>query len=160
MKIRKSTNHDEDKVELQMTPMIDIVFQLLTFFIMTFQIVDLEGDFNLSMVSLGREQLNETPLSLPQRITLKADSNGELASISVNGKPVSDFNALHQLIFQAVNDAGGPGAPGAKSLEAEVECDYHLKYSNTMKAITAISGEKKGEKVIKLIENLRFIQPK
>ena len=160
MKFRKSTNRDEDKVELHMTPMIDIVFQLLTFFIMTFQIVDQEGDLEFSMASPGIEQRDEPPTSLPQRITLKADSNGDLASISVDGKPVSDFSALHQLIFRAVNDAGGPGAPGAKSLEAEVECDYHLRYSNTMKAITAISGEKKGEKVIKLIENLRFIQPK
>ena len=30
---------------LEMTPMIDIVFQLLVFFIMTFKIVSQEGDF-------------------------------------------------------------------------------------------------------------------
>jgi biopolymer transport protein ExbD len=38
-----------DKIELQMTPMIDIVFQLLVFFIMTFKIVSQEGDFNIKM---------------------------------------------------------------------------------------------------------------
>ncbi|MEM8866338.1 MAG: biopolymer transporter ExbD, partial [Planctomycetota bacterium] len=37
MKIRH-TDH-RDKIQLQMTPMIDIVFQLLIFFIMTFKIV-------------------------------------------------------------------------------------------------------------------------
>ena len=42
-------NIDEEKIELQMTPMIDIVFQLLVFFIMSFKIVAQEGDFNIKM---------------------------------------------------------------------------------------------------------------
>ena len=37
------------KVEQNMTPMIDIVFQLLTFFIMTLKIATQEGDFNIKM---------------------------------------------------------------------------------------------------------------
>ncbi len=47
MKIRNT--HRPEKIELQMTPMIDIVFQLLIFFIMTFKIVEVEGDFNIKM---------------------------------------------------------------------------------------------------------------
>ena len=49
MKIRNRDDRSEDKIELQMTPMIDIVFQLLVFFIMTFKIVTQEGDFNIKM---------------------------------------------------------------------------------------------------------------
>ena len=49
MKIRHTTSSGQDKIELQMTPMIDIVFQLLIFFIMTFKIVAQEGDFNINM---------------------------------------------------------------------------------------------------------------
>ena len=48
MKIRRGLEHD-DTVELNMTSMIDIVFQLLVFFIMTFKIVAQEGDFNVRM---------------------------------------------------------------------------------------------------------------
>ncbi len=40
-----------DKVEMQMTPMIDIVFQLNIFFLFTFKIVLPEGDFNIRMPS-------------------------------------------------------------------------------------------------------------
>ena len=47
MKIRHTGR--EDKIQLQMTPMIDIVFQLLVFFIMTFKIILHEGDFNILM---------------------------------------------------------------------------------------------------------------
>ena len=36
-------------VAIDMTPMIDIVFQLLVFFILTLQITAVEGDFNVRM---------------------------------------------------------------------------------------------------------------
>ena len=50
MKDPQRRPHDRgQKVELQMTPMIDIVFQLLIFFIITFKIVAPEGDFNIKM---------------------------------------------------------------------------------------------------------------
>ncbi|NQT37468.1 MAG: biopolymer transporter ExbD, partial [Planctomycetes bacterium] len=35
MKVRNANRRIDEKIELQMTPMIDIVFQLLIFFIMT-----------------------------------------------------------------------------------------------------------------------------
>jgi biopolymer transport protein ExbD len=49
MKVRNSGGNKSEKVEIPMTPMIDIVFQLLVFFIMTFKIVSQEGDFNIKM---------------------------------------------------------------------------------------------------------------
>ena len=49
MRFREHHVGPEEKIELQMTPMIDIVFQLLVFFIMTFKIVAQEGDFNVKM---------------------------------------------------------------------------------------------------------------
>ncbi|MFT5528125.1 MAG: biopolymer transport protein ExbD, partial [Pirellulaceae bacterium] len=49
MKVRNNKLGPDEEIELQMTPMIDIVFQLLVFFIMTFKIVAMEGDFNIKM---------------------------------------------------------------------------------------------------------------
>ena len=50
MKIRKSAvSSGADKVDINMTPMIDVVFQLLSFFVMSFKIVAQEGDFNIKM---------------------------------------------------------------------------------------------------------------
>ena len=40
---------EPDEIKLNMTAMIDIVFQLLVFFIMTFKVVAMEGDFNIRM---------------------------------------------------------------------------------------------------------------
>jgi len=51
MKIRGG--QDREGVKLDMTSMIDIVFQLLVFFVMTFKITSLEGDFNINMPATG-----------------------------------------------------------------------------------------------------------
>ncbi len=42
------------KAELQMTSMIDIVFLLLIFFILTFKIAPQEGDFNIKLPKQGK----------------------------------------------------------------------------------------------------------
>jgi biopolymer transport protein ExbD len=38
-----------DKVEINMTPMIDVVFQLMSFFMCTLKVVSPEGDFDIRM---------------------------------------------------------------------------------------------------------------
>jgi biopolymer transport protein ExbD len=46
MKFKSRSN---EKVEMQLTSMIDIIFLLLIFFVMTFKIAAQEGDFNIRM---------------------------------------------------------------------------------------------------------------
>ncbi|HCK41568.1 MAG TPA: biopolymer transporter ExbD, partial [Planctomycetaceae bacterium] len=61
-----------------MTPMIDIVFQLLVFFVFTFKIVLPEGDFSIRMPSASASttsQPSETPLL---KVRLIANDEGEL----------------------------------------------------------------------------------
>ena len=42
------------KVEIPMAPMIDIVFQLLIFFMLNLKIVAPEGNFNINLPKIGR----------------------------------------------------------------------------------------------------------
>src|SRR5438034_7818661 len=75
-----------DKVEQQMTPMIDIVFQLLTFFVMTFKIASEEGDFNVKM-PLGIT--NGFPQDqLPLQVRLSATPEGRLRDLQFNSKSI------------------------------------------------------------------------
>ena len=60
MRFRRAGKIGQEKITLQMAPMIDVVFQLLVFFIMTFKIVTLEGDFNIRMPLAA---LSEGPVS-------------------------------------------------------------------------------------------------
>ena len=155
MKFKKAKHHEE--IHLQMTPMIDIVFQLLVFFVFTFKIVLPEGDFNIRMPSSSASessQPSETPLL---KVRLRATSTGELAGVQLNDNQFTGenpFQQLHESIRSMIHDGGGPGSTDQ---EVEIEADYDLKYRYAMNAITAITGEidADGEQH-KLVERVRF----
>src|SRR3972149_3642083 len=65
-----------DKIELQMTPMIDIVFLLNIFFLFTFKIVLPEGDFNVQMPSAAASRAAEPSELPPLRLVMKAAPTG------------------------------------------------------------------------------------
>jgi biopolymer transport protein ExbD len=166
MKIRHSTGGGDDKVELQMTPMIDIVFQLLIFFIMTFKIVSQEGDFNIKMpLAAPREGLPDDQQLPPMKLRLRADANGGLVSVSLNerefGNMESDaFESLHNYIISYVGDHRGPGSV-QETAEVELDCDYKLKYEYVIRAITAVSGRvDKDDNIVKLVEKIKFAPPR
>jgi biopolymer transport protein ExbD len=151
-----------DKIELQMTPMIDIVFQLNIFFLFTFKIVLPEGDFNIRMPSAAGAQSIEMSETLPMTLVMRAGPNGELADMRLAGRSFGNerdaFARLHAQIRGMVDDAGGPGT--ASDLEIELDCDYDLNYEHVVRAITAITGYIENGQPHKLIERIKFTPPK
>jgi biopolymer transport protein ExbD len=160
MKIRKSAAAGVDKVEQQMTPMIDIVFQLLTFFLFSFKIVTPEGDFNIKMPVASQVTADITPPTLPIIVKLQATPEGKLTSILMNDKNLgTDFQQLRLQIIGIVGGDAGPGS-AASEVECELDCDYNLHYDNVMKAIDAVSGYRENGQIVKLIQKIRFSPPK
>lgn len=173
MKIRHKGSGGKEKIELQMTPMIDIVFQLLVFFILTFNVVAQEGDFNIRMPAMGApaesiEQPELTTLRVRMEAIKEGEQAGELGklkldnSVIFNGGDLAEaFRQLHRKILQKVKDAGGPDE-ASKVMEVEFECDYNLKYNNVIDAITAVTGSKArdSDQVKRLIEKIKFAPPK
>ena len=111
MKVRNVGGIQDEKVEVQMTPMIDIVFQLLIFFIMTFKIVSPEGDFNIKMPlaapSEGMPDDNQLP---PIKVTMRAGAGGSLSTITMGSKGIGNFDELRAEIRAIVGDDSGPGS--------------------------------------------------
>jgi biopolymer transport protein ExbD len=159
MRIR-SVGSRSETVELQMTPMIDIVFQMLVFFIMTFKIVLPEGDFNIKMPRAAPREGLPDEMSLPPiQVRLTADQDGQLVGLRMNDQPLASIQALHRRIIDLVGDDRGPGSL-AESAEVELECDFDLKYRYVIDAISAISGYvTPDQKVVKLIEKIKFAPP-
>jgi len=159
MKVRNTGQHDE-KIELQMTPMIDIVFQLLVFFIMTFKIVVVEGDFNIKMPATSTQPGDPDDVVLPLRVELRAKSNGRLNEILIDGvSKGSDTKELQRHVIEYLGDDRSPGSI-QETAEVEFDCAFNLKYEDTVKAITAVSGYKDGEgNIVKLIEKIKFTPP-
>jgi biopolymer transport protein ExbD len=160
MKIRKSGGGRVDKVEQQMTPMIDIVFQLLTFFLFSFKIVAPEGDFNIKMPIASQATPDISEPTLPIVVRMTAAPNGELSSIAINEKNIgTDFEQLRLQVIGIVGADTGPGG-AASETECELNCDYNLHYDYVMKAIDAVSGYRENGHIVKLIQKIRFAPPK
>ena len=81
MKLR-SSGREAEKIEPQMAPMIDVVFQLLIFFMLTLNIVEPEGDFNVNMPITDSNTPAEDPNIFPDiKVRLVANEDGSLNTI-------------------------------------------------------------------------------
>ena len=159
MKLRASSTSMPDKVEQQMTPMIDVVFQLITFFLFSFTIGTIEGSFNVKMPLGASQGAAEMPTeTIAVRLTAGAD--GKLAGIQMGDRVLKSFDALHNEIMALVGTDTGP-ASAAQNTEVELDCDYNLDYRYVISAITAISGyvDSAGH-VVKVVEKIKFAPPR
>lgn len=160
MRVRNVRGTGEE-VELQMTPMIDIVFQLLIFFIMTFKIASPEGDFNIKMPLAAPSQGIPEPDQLPPiKVRLTARSSGALNRIKFGNRGLGrDFGRLRSAMIDMLGDEPGPSV--LENTEVELDCDYRLRYEYVIEAITAVSGyvDEDG-RIIKLVEKIKFAPPR
>ena len=157
---RKSSELETQR--LQMTPLIDIVFLLLTFFIMTFKIVMPEGEFAVKMPLTGdtAQASPQTPFPVePIRIRMVADAGGNLADIQVGSvKLGTQPNRLREQIIKLVGPA--PSEKDRETLEAIIDSDRKLKYQYTFDAFTEVSGYLSEGQVVPLIDKISFAEKK
>ena len=164
MKVR-NRGRGSDKIELQMTPMIDIVFQLLVFFIMTFKVVSMEGDFNIKMPQAAPSAAPPEQIEFPPlKLYMTANENGDLSSLTLNEQSFegnNPFIELNRYIQQEIGLDGGPGS-ARETAEIEIGFDFNLKYTHVIGAITAVSGTKdqRTNEILPLIEKVRFTPPR
>ncbi len=160
MKVRHFQRRGE-RIELKMTAMIDIVFLLLVFFIMTFTIAAPEGDFGVRMpvAAPGAERI-DSPLIPPIQVRLVAGGTGHLAGIRLGGRDLGrDFNALNMQIRQIVGEDAGTHVPEA--VEVEIDADYPLRFEYLMDAMTAVSGYRTPDgRIVKLCEKVKLAPPR
>jgi biopolymer transport protein ExbD len=147
------------QVLLPMSPMIDIVFLLLVFFIMTFQIVPLEGNLfvGLPQATAGPPAAAlELPVRPPLLVRLTANADGSLRTIHLSDTRYDSFSELNERVRQIVV-ADGPEA--GDSWEAIIEADHDLEYQHTIEALSALGGYRdESGQVVKLVEKIRFGQ--
>ena len=160
MRLRLKRSGLADKIPIDMTPMIDIVFQLLTFFCMTLKVASAEGDFNIKMPLASRamatNDVNQVP---PMKVRLRADPDGNLIDLTLNDRSFNGPDRWRQLHNHIANLVGEGSL--ASSAEVELDCDFGLKYENVIEAITAVSGSVGPDgQVIKLVEKIKFSPPR
>lgn len=129
------------------------------FFVLSFKVVSVEGDFRVQM-PLGSRP---TPMpSAPLKLRLLADDGGELAAVMLNQRefPAHNWSQLQQYLL-ALNNAGM--APGSvrPELEVEIDCDYTLRYQHAMNAVTFVSRMRdENGQIVPLIERVKLAPPR
>ncbi|MEI7461977.1 MAG: biopolymer transporter ExbD [Pirellula sp.] len=154
-----STKRGTEKAELQLTSMIDVIFLLLIFFVMTFKIAAQEGDFNVKMPIGGGPGSADTT-NLPIKLRLRANADGDLVDIVVNDGLTfgNDWTKLRGYIL---NVTGGNAPPTPEEgPEVEIDLDYNLRYEHVIGAVTAVTGQRLGDEVKRLVERIKFAPPR
>ena len=145
------------QIQLQMTSMIDIVFLLLVFFVMTFQIVVPEGDFQIHMAAAGTgiPELEAPPEVI--RVRLRAADDGSLVGIEAEQQSLGSFTDLRRLVLSMTSSSAGPGA-NQLAPEIEFDADPGLDYRHLIAALTAVKGYlgPRGE-VITLTDRIKLL---
>ena len=162
----RHAGHMPAKVELQMAPMIDVVFLLLIFFMLTLKVISPEGDFHLKMPLSAAPGPAVDELPLPNvKVRLIADGNGDLQQIRLGQRNLTSIAALSQEILALLG--GQPGGPWSEDLEIEIDADFDLHYQYVMQAISACTGQVVEDppgsgrtKIVRLIEKIKFAPPR
>ena len=135
-------------VEVPITPMLDMAFQLLTFFILTYRPAPSEVQFSMNLlpaqsaVEIKKEQAKESEnptldVSLRTLTTvLRAGGDGLLGEVMLAEKPIKDMDELKKELESFVND------PILSFDQALIKVDPHLRYSELIKVIDVFSSLK------------------
>jgi biopolymer transport protein ExbD len=168
VKFAKATGEFQ-RLEMVMTPMIDVCFQIIIFFIANMRIILPEGDFGVTMpaaapgatrtaVPTGGAGGGLAGAELPAiKIHLFADKNGGLAGIQMGQRAIGTFQDLRRQIRDLCGLDRGP-AGAAAGMEVEIDFDYNLKYKYVMDTVSYISGYPAEDKqtIVRMIEKIKF----
>jgi biopolymer transport protein ExbD len=133
------------KIQVDMTPMIDVVFQLLIFFMCTLKMIEPEGDFDISMPLGAPKADSVTDAELPPfKVRMQADPGGELVALSFNGENLGGgaeaISTLNSRVFRSITALQAIGSDQLEKQEVEIDPDYNLNYRYIINAIGACSG--------------------
>jgi biopolymer transport protein ExbD len=158
MKIRRTTSGAPDKIELNMTPMIDVVFQLLSFFMFTLRISAVEGNFDIKMPAAARTMVDDIDANIALKVRLIAKPDGSLAQIVYNDRPLASFAALRSQIVAFI----GNDQAARQNAEVEIDADFNLHYKYVMDTITYVSGylAEDGQTRVDLVQKIKFAPPR
>ena len=140
-----------ERPKINMTPMIDVVFLLLIFFVLTFRIIIPEGDFPVRMSPMGLAQA-AVPDTDSVQVRLFADADGSLSAIQLNGEGIENFDFLRKSVLEISLEN--------PDLEVELFPDENLHYEYVIRAITAVNGEILDGQVRTISDKIKFVRQK
>lgn len=136
---RKKKKEPPFDITLPITPMLDMSFQLLSFFMLTFKPMPTEGQMSINLPKLDATDSPPPSEVIPQddkkdeyTVTVYA-AQGEIGLISFKG-PVTagvDFGDANKLasLLKALKDIPKPAGKGAEGVSITIESAPDLSYA-------------------------------
>ncbi len=137
------------EVEVQITPMLDMAFQLLTFFILTYRPAPTEGQFSMNLIpaapaidmaaeapAADQEQANnELPAALRTLTTIViAAPDGGIARIIIGENEYQTLDQLKARLIEIVADQS------LKFDQAVIQADPALSYASLIQIVDVFAG--------------------
>ena len=157
---RRKKKRLQGAVELNLAAMLDMAFQLLAFFILTFKPAPVEGDVVLRLPAplpttvqpnaepLGSNEKNPNPIQglTSLVITVTNDESGGTKSIAIGDQPVASL-AEFESKLQAVLGDGGAGFD-----QVLIQVGSELNYEELMRVVDVCTRQKLagGQRLTKL----------
>jgi biopolymer transport protein ExbD len=161
--MRVNKGKTPDKVDIPMAPMIDIVFQLLIFFMLNLKIVAPEGNFNINLPITAPAQAQQKDVNLPDiKVGLRSDRDGNLTQLTLGSKNLGNDNAaFDRLNKEILTIIGRPGNPLTKDVEVEIDADFETQYRYVVRAISKCTGrfDPQTQQVARYVEKIKFAPP-
>jgi biopolymer transport protein ExbD len=139
MRIRTPSAPYISRIGINMTPMIDAVFLLLIFFMLTMRIVAPEGDLNTHIRRLSQSEAVRPGFVV--RIRCTANSDGSLSQLYFGAEPLgSDTSSCWERLSTRMFALTGGDDRLAADLPVQIDPDPILAYEHTLHAISACTG--------------------
>jgi biopolymer transport protein ExbD len=140
--MRRKKRHRQEDVELNLCAMLDMAFQLLTFFILTFRPAPIEGQVLLRMpppvpvtnINTGQRAGSDTTNTNPIQglntlvITATSQGDGRLGQMSVGDISLASLAELEGKLASAFGTESGFD-------QVVIQVDSRLQYDDLMKII-------------------------
>jgi len=147
--MRRKRRHPPGDVELNLAAMLDMAFQLLTFFILTFKPAPIEGQVllrlppphpitNIAGEKAGNEPSNTNPLEGLTTLVVSAlaHPDGSLKQMAVGETPVAGLTALERTLEDVFRD------PASGFDQVILQVDSRLHYGPLMQIIDVCTKQK------------------
>jgi len=157
---RRKKHRDQGDVELNLAAMLDMAFQLLAFFVLTFQPAPMEGYITLRMPpphpttkqssgasANATQQTEQLPALDSLMVTVTSNPEGDIGAIRIEeAAPVPDLTTFEQTMTDMLS------VPGASVEQVVLQVGGRLKYENLVRVLDVCSHIKlaSGETLNKL----------
>jgi biopolymer transport protein ExbD len=156
--MRRRYQRPQAEVELNMASMLDMAFQLLTFFILTFRPAPIEGQISLRLPppqavtkgaeSAGSDTTNTNPAKGVDTLTISvfADKSGGIGALGIGESGVANLTALEARLQQIFADKDNSFE------QVIIQVGSTLRYEELMKVVDICTHLKlpNGQKLSKL----------